>query len=578
LVNWTLSDQGNYPGMMECRVESSSDGGMSWLVGFNFGPDCSSVDFFGLNYDCDKGYEVEYSQYQFRVIARNQVGEGAPSAPFVAHLGVPPPAAPTGLSAQTTGSDSMLLAWQEPANNCKNPIGRTVWFERDGYPIGQKGPGVVSELGQGHAVITGMRPATTYTFKVRTYGSSEGGWSPYSQEVVATTGGCSTTYGLLAPEAEAPGANFDGCDFHLQSASIGCTGYYWNFDGCDFYPDAGITPPDCEPAGTWMNTQTGTACIRIWNSADLENASFVGADLKGNQFIGANLTGANLTGANLSGAILTGATLSGANLTGATLGAYLAGANLTGANLSGANLAVANLSGANLTGVDLSGLNLSGANLSEANLSLVVGLKSANLTNANLAETDLQGFDLSGVNLTGANLTGANLTNTDLSGATLVGADFSHYGLGTRIWTGTNLTNADLTGADLYGVYLGAVVGLPSANLTNANLVETDLNGLSLYGIVLSGANLTGANLSNTTLSGADLSGAFLLNADLSGTSLRATIFAGANLSSANLTGAYWFASPDGDPSLGLNGAICNASTVWPSDFVRLSTWAGPCN
>jgi hypothetical protein len=125
--------------------------------------------------------------------------------------------------------------------------------------------------------------------------------------------------------------------------------------------------------------------------ADLSNAHFVGADLRGTNLSDVVFAGANLRGADLEGADLNGSWLSKANLQEAELPL----ANLQEANLGRADLRLAKLYGANLRAVflgeaDLEGARLLGANLREANL------RYADLRGADLEEAILDGVQLQG--------------------------------------------------------------------------------------------------------------------------------------------------------------------------------------
>jgi hypothetical protein len=127
--------------------------------------------------------------------------------------------------------------------------------------------------------------------------------------------------------------------------------------------------------------------------------------------------------------------------------------------------------------------------------------------------------DLSDAHLDGANLRGMNLSGFRFVEANLEGAD---------LW------GADLWGADLQGAYL-ARANLMRANLARANLLVGHLQG----------ADLANANLARANLARADLWEADLARADLRG----------ANLARAFLHGVE------------LQGARCDADTVWPDGF-----------
>jgi uncharacterized protein YjbI with pentapeptide repeats len=94
----------------------------------------------------------------------------------------------------------------------------------------------------------------------------------------------------------------------------------------------------------WLDNNGDKGERAVFNSANLSNTSFRGANLRL-----ANLSGANLIGADLSYTDLRRANLRGADLQGANL--Y--DTNLIGANLSGADLRRAGLDGADFDGANL---------------------------------------------------------------------------------------------------------------------------------------------------------------------------------------------------------------------------------
>ena len=76
-------------------------------------------------------------------------------------------------------------------------------------------------------------------------------------------------------------------------------------------------------------------------------------------------------------------------------------ANLSNTSFRGANLRLANLSGANLIGADISRTDLQGANLQGADL-IDVHLQNTDLRIANLQDANLQGGNLYGADLRNA--------------------------------------------------------------------------------------------------------------------------------------------------------------------------------
>jgi uncharacterized protein YjbI with pentapeptide repeats len=153
-----------------------------------------------------------------------------------------------------------------------------------------------------------------------------------------------------------------------------------------------------------------------------------------------NLSMVNLSWADLSEAHFNKADLRGANMAHADIRwahldeACLSGAVLMYGRLNNADFRAANLAEANLLGADLSLASFGSANLSGANLS-----------KANLRETNLEGASLNRADLSGAHLHIARLGEANFSGANLIGADFSE----------ANLYNADFSWAEMGGTIFG---------------------------------------------------------------------------------------------------------------------------
>jgi uncharacterized protein YjbI with pentapeptide repeats len=144
-----------------------------------------------------------------------------------------------------------------------------------------------------------------------------------------------------------------------------------------------------------------------WQSADLSQQQFAGADCTDAQLQNAKLIGTNFRGANLSGAQMQGATMWFVNLD---------SARLVKANLRHADMARGFLRQASLEGADLRRAILKAANLTQANL-LGADMREANLTAANLKDAILTGLVMDGVDFTRANLAGADLSRADLRNA-----------------------------------------------------------------------------------------------------------------------------------------------------------------
>jgi uncharacterized protein YjbI with pentapeptide repeats len=106
------------------------------------------------------------------------------------------------------------------------------------------------------------------------------------------------------------------------------------------------------------------------------------------------------------------------------------------------------------------------------------------------------------------------------------------------------ISRGDLRGADLHRVNM-RLANLEGANLRGVNLEWANLQGVNLGRAILGRANLEGADLRWAILRGAILEWANLGWASLQGANLQ-----GASLISVQLQGAY-----------------CNAETVWPDRF-----------
>lgn len=130
-----------------------------------------------------------HTQYQFRVRAVNQVGDGAPSGAsgVIRTLISAPSAAPQSVSGAPTSADSILVQWQIPPPETHNGPLR-------GFKIAYRLAGVsassfiirkiaISSATQGS--IDGLLQWTTYEIKVRAY--NDAGDGVYSQPITVTT-------------------------------------------------------------------------------------------------------------------------------------------------------------------------------------------------------------------------------------------------------------------------------------------------------------------------------------------------------------------------------------------------------
>jgi len=117
---------------------------------------------------------------------------------------------------------------------------------------------------------------------------------------------------------------------------------------------------------------------------------------------------------------------------------------------------------------------------------------------------------------------------------------------------GKTLDEAELNGQDLRGANLRA------ASLKDAGLVGADLRGADLHNASLIGAHLEGADLRGANLSGADLTRAVLWT-EAGAADLRHADLRGAQLKNAQM---------DLPSSAKIEGAMVNATTCWPSDYL----------
>jgi hypothetical protein len=135
------------------------------------------------------------THYTFKVAAINSVGTGPQSgASNIVNTDTAPPGAPTVGVAAKTGATTATLAFTAPTvTNGQTIIGYTV----ASTPIGGSGAGATSPI-----LITGLTPATAYTFKIRAITSSSEGEQSISSNIITTDFGSSANYATLSNQIE----------------------------------------------------------------------------------------------------------------------------------------------------------------------------------------------------------------------------------------------------------------------------------------------------------------------------------------------------------------------------------------
>ena len=135
------------------------------------------------------------THYTFKVAAINSVGTGPQSAESnIVNTDTAPPGAPTVGVAAKTGATTATLAFTAPTvTNGQTITGYTV----SSTPIGGSGAGATSPI-----IITGLTPATAYTFKVRAITSSSEGEQSISSNIITTDFGSSANYATLSNQIE----------------------------------------------------------------------------------------------------------------------------------------------------------------------------------------------------------------------------------------------------------------------------------------------------------------------------------------------------------------------------------------
>ena len=282
-----------------------------------------------------------------------------------------------------------------------------------------------------------------------------------------------------------------------------------------------------------------------FEDVELRDAELSGADLEGAVLLGnVDFTGAQLRGANLSeirnGVPDDNRTWEGEKTSGEVIfeRAQLAEADFSGAWLRGADFRLskareaifrkAELQRAIFVGAGLQGANLRMAQLQEADLFGArlggADLRGANLREAYLRGADLRRADLRGAQLRGADFTGSQLEKVHLGGAQLQGAILE----GARLQC-PNIDDAPICGGDALGAELQCA-GLFGARLEDADLRWMDLRWADLREADLMAADLRGADLRGAQLRNADLRGAWLQEVHLGGAQLQGAILGGARL------------------------------------------------
>jgi len=135
------------------------------------------------------------THYTFKVAAINSVGTGPQSAASnIVNTDTAPPGPPTVGVAAKTGATTAVLAFTPPTvTNGQTIIGYTAVST----PIGGTGAGATSPI-----LITGLTPATAYTFKIRAITSSSEGEQSQSSNIITTDFGSSANYATLSNQID----------------------------------------------------------------------------------------------------------------------------------------------------------------------------------------------------------------------------------------------------------------------------------------------------------------------------------------------------------------------------------------
>ena len=146
----------------------------------------SPITFTGLN---------PATSYTFKISAINSVGTGAQSGVSNSiTTDTAPPGPPTVGIAAKTGATTATLSFTAPTvTNGQTIIGYTVVST----PIGGAGAGATSPI-----LVTGLTPATAYTFKVRAITTASEGEQSNSSNIITTDFGSAANYATLSNQID----------------------------------------------------------------------------------------------------------------------------------------------------------------------------------------------------------------------------------------------------------------------------------------------------------------------------------------------------------------------------------------
>jgi len=135
------------------------------------------------------------TSYTFKVSAINSVGTGAQSAASASiTTDTAPPGPPTVGVAAKTGATTATLSFTAPTvTNGQTITGYTVVST----PIGGTGAGATSPI-----LVTGLTPATAYTFKVRAITTASEGEQSNSSNIITTDFGSAANYATLSNQID----------------------------------------------------------------------------------------------------------------------------------------------------------------------------------------------------------------------------------------------------------------------------------------------------------------------------------------------------------------------------------------
>jgi len=135
------------------------------------------------------------THYTFKVAAINSVGTGPQSAASnIVNTDTAPPGPPTVGIAAKTGATTATLTFTAPTvTNGQTITGYTVVST----PIGGSGAGSTSPI-----LVTGLTPATAYTFKVRAITTASEGEQSNSSNIITTDFGSAANYATLSNQID----------------------------------------------------------------------------------------------------------------------------------------------------------------------------------------------------------------------------------------------------------------------------------------------------------------------------------------------------------------------------------------